>query len=849
MFEQAAELSLSETKAYRKFAFTDTLSNPGNDIFFSVDNAAFWISSLGYQLYLLHDESMISGTLWRIRMSGLILRRSKATWIRLGIRCPPLHEHPLVLHPPFPWLNPAPVAVFHLSHPVELALSSQIEIADVSISHLSSFSNGSGYETQTKEKGVPTTYNIPRTPTALLGDLSRIMSPGTEGLAILLGMLMLPALLRTSVKRSAVAVAILNATVSTHVNFSTKRYWTGLNVMKRMNKGCKNSGTVHWTKTRKKQRQLQELYVVPDLPVQLLCSHYAIEVPSTHGKQFLVGYSDWKRSEQGKHLYWPMPWNIDEEDMQFVLESDERLPNGPESLNETRVSTAHARIGLNNCSYEFSVYSHIINGQIRMPEIRCRECKSEMIIFIPVKPSPATLHKAIDNYGNGGQNSSFFPAHNIILNEFKPSLIAIITDVDIPELTGGSDLMRTKSTRAVDGTAAGPSKNLAPWVDLEFHSTTQWCDKFKFIMATANVITSFAPSQSLCPRNGSGCTPRADGFHPDFSQGNTTQVLDRADQRKSREKVLNVTGTVDQLRANLAAYYGFDLTVNPREDVMTAPNKSRANAILDLILSATQPNRADDQQPIQSDSYPTVSTHNRDLEIPSSNPAAKHTIGAYSNHSTFPNINSGQSDTADASRIISGNNLVLAPPHSHPRAESSAVGTHQSNPSAAEPAPHEAALLQDFSKVIEGLEKCEGLQDVVQQIESGAVKAIRTRYGPVEKRHGTADPLWPKYKNPVSKRERLYKVVEQDFEGNKERRESAVTRIPLYDRLQSYRKIVEAKPWCEADLEAERQKEQYRNRNGEFAEDMWTARWGAKNFWEVWREMKRERYVKEKKSG
>jgi hypothetical protein len=64
----------------------------------------------------------IHSLVWRIRMSGLILRRSKATWIRLGIRCPPLHEHPLVLHPPFPWLNPAPVAVFHLSHPVELAL-------------------------------------------------------------------------------------------------------------------------------------------------------------------------------------------------------------------------------------------------------------------------------------------------------------------------------------------------------------------------------------------------------------------------------------------------------------------------------------------------------------------------------------------------------------------------------------------------------------------------------------------------------------------------------------------------------------------------------------------------------
>ncbi|KAF8145124.1 hypothetical protein K438DRAFT_1992171 [Mycena galopus ATCC 62051] len=64
MFEQAAELSPSEIKAYRNFAFTDTISNPGNDPFFSVDNAVFWISSLGYQLYLLHNDSVVSSTHW-----------------------------------------------------------------------------------------------------------------------------------------------------------------------------------------------------------------------------------------------------------------------------------------------------------------------------------------------------------------------------------------------------------------------------------------------------------------------------------------------------------------------------------------------------------------------------------------------------------------------------------------------------------------------------------------------------------------------------------------------------------------------------------------------------------------
>ncbi|KAJ7683491.1 hypothetical protein B0H14DRAFT_2654773, partial [Mycena olivaceomarginata] len=54
------------------------------------------------------------------------------------------------------------------------------------------------------------------------------MSPGTEGLAILLGMLMLPAFLRTSVKRSAVAVAILNATVSTTCEFFDEEILDGL---------------------------------------------------------------------------------------------------------------------------------------------------------------------------------------------------------------------------------------------------------------------------------------------------------------------------------------------------------------------------------------------------------------------------------------------------------------------------------------------------------------------------------------------------------------------------------------------------------------------------------------------
>jgi hypothetical protein len=64
MFAQAAELALSELKAYRAFVsfffpeplqpfiglqtFTDALSNPLHDPFFSAENAPLWITSLGF---------------------------------------------------------------------------------------------------------------------------------------------------------------------------------------------------------------------------------------------------------------------------------------------------------------------------------------------------------------------------------------------------------------------------------------------------------------------------------------------------------------------------------------------------------------------------------------------------------------------------------------------------------------------------------------------------------------------------------------------------------------------------------------------------------------------------------
>ncbi|KAJ7354257.1 hypothetical protein DFH08DRAFT_804176 [Mycena albidolilacea] len=75
MFPQAAELPLAEIKSYRNFsnyplstsdiqAFTKALGNPAHNPFFSVENVLSWMTSLGYQLYVLHNDSVESAASW-----------------------------------------------------------------------------------------------------------------------------------------------------------------------------------------------------------------------------------------------------------------------------------------------------------------------------------------------------------------------------------------------------------------------------------------------------------------------------------------------------------------------------------------------------------------------------------------------------------------------------------------------------------------------------------------------------------------------------------------------------------------------------------------------------------------
>ncbi|KAJ7794013.1 hypothetical protein B0H14DRAFT_2622308 [Mycena olivaceomarginata] len=177
----------------------------------------------------------------------------------------------------------------------------------------------------------------------------------------------------------------------------------------------------------------------------------------------------------------------------------------------------------------------------------------------------------------------------------------------------------------------------------------------------------------------------------------------------------------------------------------------------------------------------------------------------------------------------------------------------QPSPATANPTAslHQAPILQDLSEIIVGLQRCEGLQDVITQIESGAVQKIRDRYGPVEVGHrNTAQPNWKQYAGLVSKRERLGRILTEDFSGDKDRfsvffttppprpnRRARTEEQPPTEHFRSFRKTIEARPWCESDISAERRQAGYCGTTGEFSQVLWEERWGDQNMWEIWRQL------------
>ncbi|KAJ7898108.1 hypothetical protein B0H13DRAFT_1884419 [Mycena leptocephala] len=146
MFEAAETIPSGEIKAYRHFAFPPALGDPSHNPFFSVENASSWITSHGYQLYLQHNDSDKSSSLWdpdKATVNQIRAYRNYA-WINLVAfqaymntvhgsfneyrtqnstpfsSCPPSRtESPVTLCSLLP--DRVPVAVLHSSlHPVPL---------------------------------------------------------------------------------------------------------------------------------------------------------------------------------------------------------------------------------------------------------------------------------------------------------------------------------------------------------------------------------------------------------------------------------------------------------------------------------------------------------------------------------------------------------------------------------------------------------------------------------------------------------------------------------------------------------------------------------------------------------
>ncbi|KAK7043492.1 hypothetical protein R3P38DRAFT_3177959 [Favolaschia claudopus] len=349
----------------------------------------------------------------------------------------------------------------------------------------------------------------------------------------------------------------------------------------------------------------------------------------------------------------------------------------------------------------------------------------------------------------------------------------------------------------------------------------------------------------------------------------------------AEKKVLNVSGTVETLRSSLAAYYGFDLTVNPRVETINVPTvdesiRDRQWADLvslgiewkDSIKAGKQfklvpevPEALVPKTSIQS-MLPIelgATTQESIAQTPS-------TASSQNSVPTGPNVIANHLRfTGNSSHVANSPAPTAMNPHMPSHLPAQSLTLSSSTSAAPGAGPHEVGILDDISTVIAGLERCEGLRQVIEQIESGDVQAIRDRYGPSEPgRRGTAHPSWSKYSNLVSKRERIHRVLMQDFAGDKERFFNFFTVPPPATKkrkrganesdlpteyFRSFRKIVEAIPWREADIVAERQKAEYFDDEGEFSDVKWGQVWDGKNSWEIWRKIGKERYQNTKKKA
>jgi hypothetical protein len=170
----------------------------------------------------------------------------------------------------------------------------------------------------------------------------------------------------------------------------------------------------------------------------------------------------------------------------------------------------------------------------------------------------------------------------------------------------------------------------------------------------------------------------------------------------------------------------------------------------------------------------------------------------------------------------------------------------------------QARLLDACSLDLKALNMAKNLKEAIAQVESGQVKEIRERYGPT---HGSAGSSaeWKMVKTVVNKRERIYGQLASEFDGDKDRFFAFFTVEPSTEhtkkqkprrgkfavdgvQLRPLNKVAAAIYIRDKDLTEEKKSSDYCDSNGSFRKDLWEARWGRMNQWEIWRELGKERY-------
>ncbi|KAJ7020084.1 hypothetical protein C8F04DRAFT_1242222 [Mycena alexandri] len=167
-----------------------------------------------------------------------------------------------------------------------------------------------------------------------------------------------------------------------------------------------------------------------------------------------------------------------------------------------------------------------------------------------------------------------------------------------------------------------------------------------------------------------------------------------------------------------------------------------------------------------------------------------------------------------------------------------------SNVAQTPPAPVIPSILDTCGTEILGLGQADNIRTAIMQVEND----VRAENG-----RGGAHTSWSKMNVMITRRERLFKQLQDEFNGDKEHFFTFFT-LPTAEnttkkkgkeaseKFRPFRKVVEAIPHRDKDLAAEMKKAQYQNTEGEFAEENWKARWGGHNSWEIWRSLGLEKY-------